>query len=69
MNFRLNPSVNYIRYRFHLTPDKALEIFEQYDLILDLYRPPNIALPHIRCRRPSRQTPRLSLRSKNRRPA
>ncbi|WPH00396.1 Hypothetical protein R9X50_00322300 [Acrodontium crateriforme] len=31
----LNPSITYNRYPFHLSPDKALEIFEQYDLILD----------------------------------
>ncbi|KAK3707058.1 hypothetical protein LTR37_012390 [Vermiconidia calcicola] len=31
----LNPLVHYIRYRFHLSPQKAVSIFEQYDLILD----------------------------------
>lgn len=32
---RLNPNVNYIPYRNHLTPHDALEIFSQYDVVLD----------------------------------
>ncbi|KAK3717960.1 hypothetical protein LTR37_005386 [Vermiconidia calcicola] len=31
----LNPLVHYIRYGFHLSPEKAVSIFEQYDLVLD----------------------------------
>ncbi|KAK4545113.1 hypothetical protein LTR36_003664 [Oleoguttula mirabilis] len=31
----LNPHVNYNRHEFHLTPQKAIQIFEQYDLVLD----------------------------------
>ncbi|KAF1356150.1 hypothetical protein BDV97DRAFT_341144 [Delphinella strobiligena] len=31
----LNPNVNYIPYRKHLTPHDALEIFSQYDIVLD----------------------------------
>lgn len=32
---RLNPRVRYIRHDFHLSPEKAISIFEMYDLILD----------------------------------
>lgn len=31
----LNPNVIYNRYEYHLTPQKAIQIFEQYDLVLD----------------------------------
>ena len=32
---RLNPLVKYQRHHFHLTPEKAIPIFSQYDLVLD----------------------------------
>ncbi|KAK5119217.1 hypothetical protein LTR85_007831 [Meristemomyces frigidus] len=31
----LNPNVIYNRYEYHLSPQKAVQIFEQYDLVLD----------------------------------
>lgn len=32
---RLNPKVQYVPHRYHLSPTTALDIFESYDLILD----------------------------------
>lgn len=31
----LNPNVNYNRYRSHLSPEQAVSLFEQHDLVLD----------------------------------
>ena len=32
---RLNPRVSYHRHRFHLSPETALSLFDQYDVVLD----------------------------------
>ncbi|KAK5168970.1 uncharacterized protein LTR77_006279 [Saxophila tyrrhenica] len=33
--YALNPEVNYIRHSFHLSPEHAISVFEQYDIVLD----------------------------------
>ena len=33
--YRLNPRVHYERYNYRLTPEQAIPLFEQYDLVLD----------------------------------